>query len=45
LFLAGFTEMKVMRALTARGATKSPPPSCVRLMVIFVTRYEPPRET
>src|SRR4051812_18052412 len=30
LFLAGFTGMNVTRVLTARGATKSPPPSWVR---------------
>src|SRR5688572_6374626 len=45
LVFTDFTGMKVKRALTARGATKLPPPSCVRWMLIVVTRCGPSRET
>jgi hypothetical protein len=38
LFRAGFIGMNVIRALTAIGATNSPPPSCVRRISIVVTR-------
>src|SRR3954453_10499978 len=44
LVLAGFTGMKVRRALTARGATKLPPSFSVRWMVIVVVRCGPARE-
>src|SRR5262245_42101778 len=45
LVFTDFAGMKVKRALTARGATKLPPPSCVRWMLIVVTRCGPSRET